>query len=355
MCSTSIFNRRTFMKSTAALAGLCFLQKTCPSVAAFEATQPIETMLSEFFQSFQSNDYLSWTDYFTDSVRAYYRNFASSPSNRANRLGLLDIDSAELVLAEQVDKNYSPKYVEFSKFFQSNTGYMCYRTVTKMKTSNRGYFGNGLNFNLILLIYENGKWGIGGICGCPSELCSIPPEIQSPRISYGMVNFEPQPSTLTVKNELGNIERVNFTTFQENVTYNEIGNMNYATDAIKANVMAIKMCGWWAHVAGYRASEGCDLKYGDVAYKSTYTKKSEITNAISSTKGNHIVSFDGKLFYTAYFAGSNNGDGQSSGQLRQNGSNYLARQGRNWKDIIHYYYDNSSYNNPNVHTVRIEG
>ena len=41
-------------------------------------------------------------------------------------------------------------------------------------------------------------------------------------------------------------------------------------EAIKANVMAIKMCGWWAHAAGYRSAEGCDIKYGDVAYKSSY-------------------------------------------------------------------------------------
>lgn len=120
------------------------------------------------------------------------------------------------------------------------------------------------------------------------------------------------------------------------------------------NVMAIKMCGWWAHAAGYRSAEGCDIKYGDVAYKSSYQTKPAITNAINAVDGKKLVSSGGQLFFTSYFAGSSDTAGKNSGRLRQNGSNYLAStKSYTYTEILHYYYDNSSYNNPSVGIVKI--
>ena len=133
-----------------------------------------------------------------------------------------------------------------------------------------------------------------------------------------------------------------------------MGIMGFYDEAIKANVMAIKMCGWWAHAAGYRSAEGCDIKYGDVAYKSSYQTKPAITNAINAVDGKKLVSSGGQLFFTSYFAGSSNTDGKNSGRLRQNGSNYLAStKSYTYTEILHYYYDNSSYNNPSVGIVKI--
>lgn len=96
--------------------------------------------------------------------------------------------------------------------------------------------------------------------------------------------------------------------------------------------------------------------YGDVTYVPNTTSNSSVNSAVSAISSYRCVSSSAtgsKLFSTAYFAGSNNGNGAGTGQLRQNGSNYLANSGYDWKEILHYYYDNSSYNNPNVGIVRI--
>lgn len=61
-----------------------------------------------------------------------------------------------------------------------------------------------------------------------------------------------------------------------------------------------------------------------------------------------MVTSTGLLFYAAYYAGELNGNGQYSGQLRQNGCQYLAvYEGKNWMEILHYYYD---YSCPNSDT-----
>lgn len=58
--------------------------------------------------------------------------------------------------------------------------------------------------------------------------------------------------------------------------------------------------------------------------------------------------------FTSYFAGSSDTAGKNSGRLRQNGSNYLAStKSYTYTEILHYYYDNSSYNNPSVGIVKI--
>lgn len=88
--------------------------------------------------------------------------------------------------------------------------------------------------------------------------------------------------------------------------------------------------------------------------KSSYQTKPAITNAINAVDGKKLVSSDGQLFFTSYFAGSSNADGKNSGRLRQNGSNYLAStKSYTYTEILHYYYDKSSYNNPSVGIVKI--
>lgn len=85
-----------------------------------------------------------------------------------------------------------------------------------------------------------------------------------------------------------------------------------------------------------------------------YAEKVNNVYAINAVDGKKLVSSGGQLFFTSYFAGSSNTDGKNSGRLRQNGSNYLAStKSYTYTEILHYYYDNSSYNNPSVGIVKI--
>ena len=348
-------NRRDFIKlSVASIMTASVTLNLGNTAFATTASENPKDVLKNFFESFSPTDHESWVNYFASSVYGYYREFAQNAFNQAKRLGLLDIDKAELLYAEKVNNVYAPKYYEFNRYYDSGTNYACYKTITDMETETGEYFGNGTNFSLVLMIREASGWKIGGICKCPRDLGSVPAGVTVSRQSYGFVSYQSQPDYIKVKDEKGAVKNVAFSTYLKNVTYNEIGNMGYYDEAIKANVMAIKMCGWWAHAAGYRSAEGCDIKYGDVAYKSSYQTKPAITNAINAVDGKKLVSSGGQLFFTSYFAGSSNTDGKNSGRLRQNGSNYLAStKSYTYTEILHYYYDNSSYNNPSVGIVKI--
>lgn len=226
-----------------------------------------------------------------------------------------------------------------------------------------GYFSNGISSHLIILVKDNDGWHIGTMLGCPSELNDM--TVLSNNIlrkGYGFCNCGTEPSTIDVMDEKGTVHKnVSFEDFIINVTCNEIGNEGYNTNALKANIIAVKMCGWWAVEANYRETYGCDIKNGDVNYRSSLktpdTNTQIVKNAVSDLDGWRMVSSSetgGKLFFASFFAGSANATGKGTGRLRQNGSNYLAESLKyDWKQILHYYYDNSSYNNPDVGTVQI--
>jgi hypothetical protein len=158
-----------------------------------------------------------------------------------------------------------------------------------------------------------------------------------------------------VRDRNGVIRTVAFNNFVKNVTQNEIGNLGFDADAIKAQALAAKMCGWWAAEGHYRENYGADIMYGDVAYVSGANITQSVNSACNSVSSYKMLSSGGKLFYAAYVAGSQNSSGEHSGRLRQNGAQYLATHSNyTWKKILHYYYDDSSYNNPNTRTIRIE-
>lgn len=226
--------RRDFMKLSAASIMTASVALNFGNTAfAATASENPKDVLKNFFESFSPTDHESWVNYFASSVYGYYRQFAQNAFNQAKRLGLLDINKAELLYAEKVNNVYAPKYYEFNQYYDSGTNYACYKTITDMETETGEYFGNGTNFSLVLMIREASGWKIGGICKCPRDLGSVPAGITVSRQSYGFVSYQSQPSYIKVKDENGTVKNVAFSTYLKNVTYNEIGNMGYYDEAIK--------------------------------------------------------------------------------------------------------------------------
>ena len=107
-------NRRDFMKlSVASIMTASVTLNLGNTAFATTASENPKDVLKNFFESFSPTDHESWVNYFASSVYGYYREFAQNAFNQAKRLGLLDIDKAELLYAEKVNNVYAPKYYEF--------------------------------------------------------------------------------------------------------------------------------------------------------------------------------------------------------------------------------------------------
>ena len=325
-----------------------------------------EAMVVDYLESINSGNWDNWVSYYAPDIQGDYQAFVSNDSNLENNIGILTVSSVDVLTVKKVDNSYAPKvYPELMKYFSSESTYECYKVDVDITVNeDNGYFSNGISSHLVILVKDNDGWSIGTMLGCPSELNGANALSDSTsRKGYGFFDCGSEPATIDVMDNNKTVHPEEpFEEFIVNVTCNEIGNAGYDTDALKANIIAVKMCGWWAIKAEYRRElYGCDIKYGDVAYKSeletTSANTQIVRDAVSDLAGWRMVSSSdtgGKVFYASYFAGSANTTGKGTGRLRQNGSNYLADSlGYSWKDILHYYYDNSSYNNPNVGTVQI--
>ena len=100
-------NRRDFMKlSVASIMTASVTLNLGNTAFATTASENPKDVLKNFFESFSPTDHESWVNYFASSVYGYYREFAQNAFNQAKRLGLLDIDKAELLYAEKVNNVY---------------------------------------------------------------------------------------------------------------------------------------------------------------------------------------------------------------------------------------------------------
>lgn len=310
-----------------------------------------KTFVNDFVES--TGEWNTWSSYYADSVKDQYVDFVNNANNLTDHVGILTVSSAEVIDIQKVDNSFVPVLPELISYIESGNYETYFVSMNMDVKENTEYFNDGINYKLVILVNDNGNWKVGAQINAPEEIYGK----ETRGIGYGLLTPGSMPTTINVRDSGGTVHRnVNFTSFIKNVCQNEIGNMGYHAAAIKANAMAIKMAGWWAKVAQYRDTYGADIMYGDVAYVPGTTSNASVNSAVNAIADYRCVSSSAtgsKLFFTSYFAGNNDNSGAGSGRLRQNGSNYLANSGYSWRDILHYYYDNSSYNNPNVGTVRI--
>ena len=108
---------------------------------------------------------------YTPTVRNYYYNFALTPNNIANNVGILTVNATNVVSIEKIDNCYAPKFNELSNFFETEDSYEVYLVGIDMKVNiNTEYFYNGINYKLVVLVNNNGVWQVGGQYGAPIEV-----------------------------------------------------------------------------------------------------------------------------------------------------------------------------------------
>lgn len=289
-----------------------------------------------------------WCELLSTKIKDEYVQFAENRTNKESFAGILAVKKANIVKIYNADETEVPNYPELAMYKNR----LFYRVVVNLDTYRENdYFKNGINEYYMTLVNDGTGYKVGSISKRYLQY--------QDKAGWGFAQPGAEPTTINVMDQNGNIHYSEaMRDFVFNVVCNEIGNLGYEIDAIKSNIVVVKMAGWWAKRMGYRAALGCDIKYGDVTYmnynSASETNQKYIENCMYSVFNYSMFANNGQVFYAAYFAGSRNAAGQSSGQLRQNGSDYLAMNGYTWREILHYYFDNSAYNNPNTGRVVIE-
>jgi hypothetical protein len=359
-----------------------YAEDTASSDNSLSAQQQI---IFNYYNSINQISWDQWANYYTPVEKDMILPFLDNPANSGT--GIMSVSSANVISAEKTDSTVVPKYPELNDFYTTGA-YECYIVAVDMivSTDSDSYF-NGVNYKLVTLVQNNGEWEVGSTSDCPYDILTTIPDtntqeainnynqrinnstspsgntsglmgIEPYGTGYGLITCSTAPASIKIYSS-GTVYTETMQNFVLKTVANEIPS-TYNAQAIAANCMAIKMCGWWAHAGSYRDTYGADIMTGDVDYQPS-TNVSTISsnystgwNTISAYKAVSSSATGGELFYTAYYAGTAGTTGSGSGQLQQNGSNYMANTyGYTWQTIMHFYYDNSAYNNPNVGTIQI--
>lgn len=334
-----------------------FLLSASSSFALKESGMDLtcEGKIEDYFGHVNCENWDALADFYCEASKNIYNRYNGNISNHERCIGIFSIDSVDIVGITSIEKDRIPFFFEIEEYYEIPDALRCYEVEVKLSLrADSDYYHNGVNTFTIAFVWENEDWFIGGIAVNRNDTKGQ---------RTGLINFSAIPSTITVMDENGYIETVDFDDYIFNVTCNEIGDLGFDEDALKANVMAVKMIGWFAQKAHCYGDKGYDIGYGMVTYlstnRATQAGRAAVQEAMNEVANYCMVSSEatgGKLFTSNYAKGKYGyyASHASSGVLKQYGSNYLAEEmNYDWKEILHFYYDNATYNYPNLGIVQI--
>ena len=333
---------------------------------ADETTKDVQSeqhqVIRSYWDAVDRGNWAEWVEYFAPNVRELYKQIAVNPEYAEGKIGITAVSSAEVLEISLLSNEYASFYFkELHQYYEQENAVACYKVVLNLVADESSdYFETGKCERIMILVKEDGHWYAGASYPFPQE----DSELKSVH-GYGFANYIPEPKTIKTRDYDGNYATMKFDDFVFLGVCNEVGNYNYKTQAFYANVIAVKMLGWWAVSIKYRENLGCDVIWGDVNIRAnnlaSEAGQKVIRAAVNAMDGIRICCIKNgkeKLFNCDINGLEPLIGYQSSGRFWQETSNYLAKnKGYNWKQIMEYFFNNSNYNGANIDkiTVKHEG
>lgn len=133
-----------------------------------EQTELIKTMCHYI----DSNLWSKWAKLYTPVERSDRLDLISNENNIKANIGILTILSFDLLEIIPVPHSSAPwAYTELRSFFEDEHNYSCFRILVDITVrEDNGYYRDGQMYQLVVLVRDEGGWGIGVMSDCPSEL-----------------------------------------------------------------------------------------------------------------------------------------------------------------------------------------
>lgn len=330
------------------LALCCSFNATFAEVALLKngiAEEAKLGIVKNYFLAINDGEWENWVNnFYAPSLRADWLNFVGSEYNRENHIGILALKNVEVVEIVETECDYVGFYEELRPYYEDGL-YECYEvTIDATVHVDNGYYHNGTSKHKVILVYENNNWWVGQTHVDNSALQT--------KNFWDFADYINKPSTIKVQHrDTDVIGTYDFEDYIFQGVCNEIGNMGFTQDAIKATVMAVKMIGWWAVAKANSSSKGYDLPRNHVTITGSNAASSEgkasVKKAMNNVARYCVISSTatgGKLFSIGTSTGSYSTSNKGCGQVMQKGAEYLSQNGYTWQEILHYYLDNSTYN-----------
>lgn len=371
------------------------------SSTSFDVEDDIKRVTQELFSSVNNQNWDNFIQLVCANDVEYYRNYFD---NNSFNYGIKQIKNADINNITVVDKNEIDQqyYNSFDSDININNLYCAVAEVDCIVSEENAFFINGINFMSIVYGYEAGTLKIYQISRANTDTIEkyIEPKLSVNDENYSeeigaikalkssnaglLINNEGEYITdgFEIKKEkivddsisLDSYPKLNhYVTYsypqkiivQLNITGNsslDVVDMNtyiqctlpnewmadWNTEALKAGAYCVKMVGIYRAIKPWNSAKGISLNQRTQNYI-PHTENSKTNQVIASIKNCGMADSSGILFFPEYAKGS---DGQigpkACGQLKQYGSQALARKGYTCKQILNYYYSGSVYSKGDV-------
>lgn len=191
---------KKFNKILSAMMSLVIIMSLSVSALATDVQMSSnEALVIGYLESINSGNWDNWVSYYAPDIQGDYQAFVSNNSNLENNIGILTVNSVDVLSVEKVDNSYAPKvYPELTEYFSSESTYECYKVDMDITVNkDNGYFSNGTSSHLVILVKNSDGWHVGTMLGCPSELNGTNALSGiTPYKGYGFCDCGSEPTTL---------------------------------------------------------------------------------------------------------------------------------------------------------------
>lgn len=354
----------------------CAQEETANEISKNEAYQCIE----KFITTINEKNWNEYIDLRLNSDRKAYREYFND--NNAE-YGVKMLNSVSIKKAYNIDycaDNFM--YKDEYKIENTLTDYHAYLLALDCSVNiSDSFFSNGLNYYYILVSNINDEARIVQFSKAPTQMVKeyVYNLTESDQIKVNqLIQNENDFLKNTFKNKINSLIQVqsdwanssnfywsygrpstirvkgygsvSFKSYIKNVLPNEVYT-SWKREALKANALAIEMVGIY-HVRVNPVAESWDVttatqKYIPNTSNATCNEICDLMYDIGMASDKH------RIFFPSYKAGTSSSLGTAhSGEMKQWGSQNLAKNGKKYKEILRYYYSYSNKSKGDIEFFR---
>lgn len=359
------------------------------------------------YQEIAAENSNSWSDlsnYRVEDQKEIMLSFIGNKENKDNFIGIYNIKSAKITEIKEIPLVSARKFIDVNKYLEKYKDIKVFYVGIDYNVNKESmFYYNGVNYRLAVVAMENGQWKLAEMGDVPvddiitskigfeSSDEKIAVRIHQARkkglftnpsgkviednaakkttkttqsnLQVNSLNVATTASSYTVPQNINiyltnptnyqfylysgpTTQTMNFHFYTRNVLPNE-WIASWPTNSLEAGAITVKMFAWY-HIINPKFPEYNAALTDRASDSQVFLVQSSNPNtdaAIDAVPYGLETSVSLSLFETGYRAGSYDGSGYHSGLAYQNGSKYLADNGYNYSQILHYYYDNSYITN----------
>ena len=357
----------------------------CITTNCVQAEENPESVVENYVYAMDTHSWDDFTELYCSEEQAEMQAFFDNPTNADNHIGVLNVESAELLDLVEIDLQDAQDML-YKEYSADETKVYVFGVDYDVHEDSK-YFSTGVNYNFITCVKEDGTWKVSEMLPIaePDKLIELGYEFSdgyditinvmdarrngylmnydgdvfatlngetalNSASTYAIINQRTIPTDDTVvryRDSEGNVTNIPFHDYCLGVLAVEVRGTSFNGTVRQAQAIATKTFTWHYVIVPHGGVNGYDINNVQQAYRpDKVTENAKVTEDYNAVKNVWMESYEGYIFTAYYKAGvyAEQSSYKNGGDFKQNGARWLYDNGvaTTYKALLKYYYDDSS-------------